>query len=96
MKIHNTNGSVGQYSLLQDLNYFGFAKFCSPYLTSCFEVAVAMQNLEKLLKDTPTHELLLSGLNGGRQFYPTHYSEFIRLAWLLFINMVGSILILKL
>ncbi|KAM0019027.1 hypothetical protein Hdeb2414_s0026g00680731 [Helianthus debilis subsp. tardiflorus] len=37
-----------------------------PYLTSCFKVAVAMQNMEKLLNDTATHELLLSGLNGGR------------------------------
>ncbi|GJR85342.1 hypothetical protein Tco_0209353 [Tanacetum coccineum] len=45
-----------------------------------YKVAIAMPSLDELLKDTPTHEFLLSGLSGERQFYPTHYSELIRLA----------------
>ena len=46
-----------------------------------YKVAVAMPNLEELLKDTPT--LIFASVWfewRATKFYPTHYSELIRLA----------------
>ncbi|GJR85339.1 hypothetical protein Tco_0209350 [Tanacetum coccineum] len=59
---------------MKKLTYANSDLLCS------YKVAIAMPSLDELLKDTPTHEFLLSGLSGERQFYPTHYSELIRLA----------------
>lgn len=46
-----------------------------------YKVAVAMPNLDELLKDTPTHAFASVWLEWkNTKFYPTHYSELVRLA----------------
>lgn len=48
---------------------------------SRFKVAVVMPNLDELLKDTPTH-IFASVWHEWKKtkYYPTHYSELVRLA----------------
>lgn len=46
-----------------------------------YKVAVAMPNLDELLKDTPAHIFSSVWFEWRKtKFYPTHYSELIRLA----------------
>ncbi|KAK1376930.1 hypothetical protein POM88_020258 [Heracleum sosnowskyi] len=46
-----------------------------------FKVAVAMPNLDELLKDTPTHIFASVWLDWKKtKFYSTHFSELVRLA----------------
>ncbi|GJZ73852.1 alpha 1,4-glycosyltransferase domain-containing protein, partial [Tanacetum coccineum] len=46
-----------------------------------YKVAIAMPSLDELLKDTPTHEFAFVWFEWkNTKFYPTHYSELIRLA----------------
>ena len=54
---------------------------------SCFlcsyKVAVAMPNLDELLQDTPAHVFASIWFDWRKtKFYPTHYSELVRLATL--------------
>lgn len=51
------------------------------YVFHSFKVAVAMPNLDELLKDTPTHIFASVWLDWKKtKFYPTHSSELVRLA----------------
>ena len=50
-------------------------------MVSSFKVAVAMPNLDELLKDTPTHIFASVWLDWKKtKFYSTHLSELVRLA----------------
>nr|GEU72807.1 alpha 1,4-glycosyltransferase domain-containing protein [Tanacetum cinerariifolium] len=72
---HHRDACVVVFSETIELNFFdGFVK-------DGFKVAVAMPNLDELLKDTPTHEFASVWFEWRKtKFYPTHYSELIRLA----------------
>ncbi|KAJ9541318.1 hypothetical protein OSB04_027824 [Centaurea solstitialis] len=72
---HHPDACVMMFSETLELNFFdGFVK-------DGFKVAVAMPNLDELLKDTPTHEFASVWFEWRKtKFYPTHYSELIRLA----------------
>ncbi|KAK1410801.1 hypothetical protein QVD17_37341 [Tagetes erecta] len=72
---HHPDACVVVFSETLELNFFdGFVK-------DGFKVAVAMPNLDELLKDTPTHEFASVWFEWRKtKFYPTHYSELIRLA----------------
>ncbi|KAI3747344.1 hypothetical protein L6452_09798 [Arctium lappa] len=72
---HHPDACVVMFSETLELNFFdGFVK-------DGFKVAVAMPNLDELLKDTPTHEFASVWFEWRKtKFYPTHYSELIRLA----------------
>ncbi|KAJ9168563.1 hypothetical protein P3X46_020068 [Hevea brasiliensis] len=55
--------------------------FADSFVKDGYKVAVAMPNLDELLKDTPTHVFADVWYEWkGTKFYPTHYSELIRLA----------------
>ncbi|KAI7756678.1 hypothetical protein M8C21_017555 [Ambrosia artemisiifolia] len=71
---HHPDACVVVFSETLELNFFdGFVK-------DGFKVAVAMPNLDELLKDTPTHEFANVWFEWRKtKFYPTHYSELIRL-----------------
>lgn len=46
-----------------------------------FKIAVAMPNLDELLKDTPTHIFASVWFEWRKtKYFPIHYSELIRLA----------------
>ncbi|CAK9140165.1 unnamed protein product [Ilex paraguariensis] len=72
---HHRDACVVVFSEAIELNFFnGFVK-------DGFKVAVAMPNLEELLKDTPTHIFASVWFEWKKtKFYPTHYSELVRLA----------------
>ncbi|PWA47500.1 alpha 1,4-glycosyltransferase family protein [Artemisia annua] len=72
---HHRDACVVVFSETIELNFFdGFVK-------EGYKVAVAMPNLDELLKDTPTHEFASVWFEWRKtKFYPTHYSELIRLA----------------
>ncbi|XP_024980506.1 uncharacterized protein At4g19900 [Cynara cardunculus var. scolymus] len=72
---HHPDACVVMFSETLELNFFdGLVK-------DGFKVAVAMPNLDELLKDTPTHEFASVWFEWRKtKFYPTHYSELIRLA----------------
>ncbi|XP_076927343.1 uncharacterized protein At4g19900-like [Bidens hawaiensis] len=73
--LHHPDACVVVFSETLELNFFdGFVK-------EGFKVAVAMPNLDELLKDTPTLEFASVWFEWRKtKFYPTHYSELIRLA----------------
>ncbi|XP_043807752.1 uncharacterized protein At4g19900 isoform X2 [Manihot esculenta] len=55
--------------------------FAGSFVKDGYKVAVAMPNLDELLKDTPTHVFADVWHEWkGTKFYPTHYSELVRLA----------------
>lgn len=72
---HNPDACVVIFSETIELNLFdGFVK-------DGFKVAVAMPNLDELLKDTPTHIFASVWLDWKKtKFYSTHFSELVRLA----------------
>lgn len=72
---HNRNACVVVLSETIELNFF------SGFLKDGFKVAVVMPNLDELLKDTPTH-IFASVWHEWKKtkYYPTHYSELVRLA----------------
>ncbi|CAL1402407.1 unnamed protein product [Linum trigynum] len=55
--------------------------FKNSFVKDGYKIAVAMPNLDELLKDTPTY-IFASVWSDWRKtkFYPTHYSELVRLA----------------
>ncbi|KAL1829453.1 hypothetical protein ACET3Z_007865 [Daucus carota] len=73
--VHNPDACVVIFSETIELNLFdGFVK-------DGFKVAVAMPNLDELLKDTPTHIFASVWLDWKKtKFYSTHLSELVRLA----------------
>ncbi|XP_022720233.1 uncharacterized protein At4g19900-like [Durio zibethinus] len=55
--------------------------FKDSFVKDGYKVAVAMPNLDELLKDTPTHVFASVWFEWRKtKFYPTHYSELVRLA----------------
>ncbi|CAA3025227.1 uncharacterized protein At4g19900-like [Olea europaea subsp. europaea] len=72
---HNRNACVVVFSETIELNFF------NGFLKDGFKVAVVMPNLDELLKDTPTH-IFASVWHEWKKtkYYPTHYSELVRLA----------------
>lgn len=55
--------------------------FKDSFVKDGYKVAVAMPNLDELLKDTPTHIFTSVWFQWRKtKFYPTHYSELVRLA----------------
>ncbi|XP_071735492.1 uncharacterized protein At4g19900 [Rutidosis leptorrhynchoides] len=72
---HHPDACVVVFSETIELNFF------DSFVKDGFKVAVAMPNLDELLKDTPTHEFASVWFEWRKtKFYPTHYSELIRLA----------------
>ncbi|CAH1436766.1 unnamed protein product [Lactuca virosa] len=72
---HHRDACVVVFSETLELNFF------DSFVKDGFKVAVAMPNLDELLKDTPTHEFASVWFEWRKtKFYPTHYSELIRLA----------------
>ncbi|KAJ0854208.1 putative glycosyltransferase, DXD sugar-binding, alpha 1,4-glycosyltransferase [Helianthus annuus] len=72
---HHPDACVVVFSETLELNFF------DSFVKDGFKVAVAMPNLDELLKDTPTHEFASVWFEWRKtKFYPTHYSELIRLA----------------
>ncbi|GER33172.1 alpha 1,4-glycosyltransferase family protein [Striga asiatica] len=72
---HHMDACVVVFSETVELNFFnGFVK-------EGYKVAVVMADLDELLKDTPTHIFASVWLEWKKtKYYPTHYSELIRLA----------------
>ncbi|KAF8115059.1 hypothetical protein N665_0030s0101 [Sinapis alba] len=57
--------------------------FRDSFVKDGYKVAVAMPNLDELLQDTPTHVFASIWFDWRKtKFYPTHYSELVRLATL--------------
>ncbi|PON40620.1 hypothetical protein TorRG33x02_339950, partial [Trema orientale] len=55
--------------------------FKESFLKDGYKVAVAMPNLDELLKDTPTHVFTSAWFEWRKtKYYSTHYSELVRLA----------------
>ncbi|KAM6575133.1 hypothetical protein CsatA_023460 [Cannabis sativa] len=55
--------------------------FEESFLKDGYKVAVAMPNLDELLKDTPTHVFTSAWFEWRKtKYYSTHYSELVRLA----------------
>lgn len=72
---HHPDACVIVFSESIELNFF------SGFVKDGFKLAVAMPNLDELLKDTPTHVFASVWFEWKKtKFYPTHYSELIRLA----------------
>lgn len=72
---HHRDACIVVFSETLELNFF------SSFVMDGFKVAVAMPNLDALLKDTPTH-IFASVWHQWKEteFYPIHYSELVRLA----------------
>ncbi|KAL2494083.1 Uncharacterized protein Fot_37840 [Forsythia ovata] len=72
---HHRDACVVVFSETIELNFF------SGFLKDGFKVAVVMPNLDELLKDTPTHIFASVWYEWKKtKYYPTHYSELVRLA----------------
>ncbi|KAK4564326.1 hypothetical protein RGQ29_006408 [Quercus rubra] len=55
--------------------------FKDSFVKDGYKIAVAMPNLDELLEDTPTHVFASVWFEWKKtKFYPTHYSELVRLA----------------
>ncbi|ESQ55378.1 hypothetical protein EUTSA_v10024627mg [Eutrema salsugineum] len=66
------------FSETVELNFFR-----NSFVKDGYKVAVAMPNLDELLQDTPTHVFASVWFDWRKtKFYPTHYSELVRLATL--------------
>lgn len=72
---HHKDACVVVFSETIELNFF------KDYVKDGFKVAVAMPNLDELLKDTPVHIFSSVWFEWRKtKFYATHYSELVRLA----------------
>ncbi|OVA11824.1 Glycosyltransferase [Macleaya cordata] len=72
---HHPDACVMVFSETIELDFF------KDFVKDGFKVAVAMPNLDELLKSTPTHEFASVWFEWRKtNFYPVHYSELIRLA----------------
>ncbi|KAA8544741.1 hypothetical protein F0562_019555 [Nyssa sinensis] len=72
---HHRDACVVLFSETIELNFF------KGFLKDGFKVAVAMPNLDELLKDTPAHVFASVWFEWRKtKFYSTHYSELVRLA----------------
>ncbi|KAK3014771.1 hypothetical protein RJ639_009169, partial [Escallonia herrerae] len=72
---HHRDACVVVLSESIELNFF------NDFVKDGFKVAVAMPNLDELLKDTPTHIFASVWYEWKKtKFYSTHYSELVRLA----------------
>ncbi|XP_043689650.1 uncharacterized protein At4g19900 [Telopea speciosissima] len=72
---HHPDACVLVFSETIELDFF------RDFLKDGFKVAVAMPNLDELLKNTPTHEFASVWFKWRKtKFYSTHYSELVRLA----------------
>ncbi|KAL9338312.1 hypothetical protein Peur_070081 [Populus x canadensis] len=73
---HHRDACVVIFSETIDLDFFK-----DSFVKDGYKVAVAMPNLDELLKDTPTHIFTSVWFQWRKtKFYPTHYSELVRLA----------------
>ncbi|CAI9090546.1 OLC1v1025345C1 [Oldenlandia corymbosa var. corymbosa] len=72
---HHRDACVVVFTETLELNFF------SGFVEDGYKVAVAMPNLDELLKNTPTH-IFASVWHEWKKtrYYPLHYSELIRLA----------------
>ncbi|KAL4578109.1 hypothetical protein LXL04_014225 [Taraxacum kok-saghyz] len=72
---HHQDACVVVFSETIELNFF------DSFVKDGYKIAVVMPNLDELLNDTPTHEFASAWFEWRKtKFYPTHYSELIRLA----------------
>ncbi|KAI9122623.1 hypothetical protein K1719_006463 [Acacia pycnantha] len=73
---HHRDVCVVVFSETVELDFFK-----DNFVNDGYKIAVAMPNLDELLKDTPTHVFASVWFEWRKiNFYPTHYSELIRLA----------------
>ncbi|XP_028759291.1 uncharacterized protein At4g19900 [Neltuma alba] len=73
---HHRDACVVVFSETIELDFFK-----DNFVNDGYKVAVAMPNLDELLKDTPTHIFASIWFEWRKiNFYSTHYSELIRLA----------------
>ncbi|KAG5230490.1 alpha 1,4-glycosyltransferase family protein [Salix suchowensis] len=73
---HHRDACVVIFSETIDLDFFK-----DSFVKDGYKVAVAMPNLDELLKDTPTHIFTSVWFHWRKtKYYPTHYSELVRLA----------------
>ncbi|XP_038882047.1 uncharacterized protein At4g19900 [Benincasa hispida] len=73
---HHQNACVVIFSETIELDFFK-----DNFVKNGYKVAVAMPNLDELLKDTPTHKFASIWFEWKKtKFYSTHYSELVRLA----------------
>ncbi|KAH9795672.1 hypothetical protein KPL71_005286 [Citrus sinensis] len=73
---HHRDACVVVFSETIELDFFK-----DSFVKDGFKVAVAMPNLDELLKDTPAHEFASVWFEWRKtKFYNTHYSELVRLA----------------
>ncbi|KAL2344692.1 hypothetical protein Fmac_005977 [Flemingia macrophylla] len=73
---HHPDACVVVFSETVELDFFS-----SGFVKDGYKVAVAMPNLDELLKDTPAHVFSSVWFEWRKtEFYSTHYSELIRLA----------------
>lgn len=73
--LHHRDACVVLFSETIELDFF------KDFVKDGFKVAVAMPNLDELLKNTPTHIFASVWFEWRKtSFYSTHYSELIRLA----------------
>lgn len=73
---HHQNACVVILSETIELDFFK-----DNFVKNGYKVAVAMPNLDELLKDTPTHKFASIWFEWKKtKFYSTHYSELVRLA----------------
>ncbi|KAK9152449.1 hypothetical protein Syun_010758 [Stephania yunnanensis] len=72
---HHPDACVVVFSETLELDFF------KDFVKDGYKVSVAMPNLDELLKNTPTHAFASLWFEWRKtKFYPTHYSELIRLA----------------
>ncbi|XP_022977450.1 uncharacterized protein At4g19900 isoform X2 [Cucurbita maxima] len=73
---HHQNACVVIFSETIELDFFK-----DNFVKNGYKVAVAMPNLDELLKDTPTHKFASIWFEWKKtKFYSIHYSELVRLA----------------
>ncbi|KAA0052429.1 hypothetical protein E6C27_scaffold120G00250 [Cucumis melo var. makuwa] len=74
--LHHQDACVVIFSETIELDFFR-----DNFVKNGYKVAVAMPNLDELLKDTPTHKFASIWFEWKKtKFYSTHYSELVRLA----------------
>ncbi|KAK9133916.1 hypothetical protein Scep_013444 [Stephania cephalantha] len=72
---HHPDACVVVFSETLELDFF------KDFVKDGYKVSVAMPNLDELLKNTPTHAFASLWFEWRKtKFYPTHYSELVRLA----------------
>ncbi|KAK9156272.1 hypothetical protein Sjap_003752 [Stephania japonica] len=72
---HHPDACVVVFTETLELDFF------KDFVKDGYKVSVAMPNLDELLKNTPTHAFASLWFEWRKtKFYPTHYSELVRLA----------------